>query len=98
MVYTFGAKPVCKLPDFWGLEMCIISMLVDAKVPLIVYFEKSTCEVEMIGHGGLLLPIGFVCARATLNYAERGTAIAETNHFAAWIALVAIGWIKSIAP
>jgi len=98
LVYTFGTKPACELPDFWGPEMCIFPVLVDAKVSLVIHFEKGTCEVEMIGHERLLLPIWFACARATLNYAERGTAIAQTDYFTAWVSLVAVSWIKSIAP
>jgi|SRR5437016_6207403 hypothetical protein len=96
LVYMFGTKPAYELSYFWGPKMRIFSMLVDTKVPLIVYFEKSTCEVEMIGHEGLLLPVRFVCVRAALNYTERGTAIAETDYFAAWIAFVSVSWVKFI--
>lgn len=96
LVYASGTKPACKLSDFWGPEMCVISVLVDAKVSLIVHFEKSTCKVEMIGHEGLLLAVRLACARTTLNYAKRGTTITETDYFASWVAFVSVSWVKFI--
>jgi hypothetical protein len=57
LIHMFGVKPACELPDFWGPEMCEFSMLEDTKMPLIIYFEKSVCEIEMISHRKLLLTL-----------------------------------------
>jgi hypothetical protein len=62
LVYMFSVKPACELPDFWGSKVCVFSTLVDAEVPLVIYFEKSVCEIEMISHRKLLLTLWTVTA------------------------------------
>jgi len=57
LIYMFGTKPACELPDFWGSKVCVFSTLVDTKVSLVIYFEKSVCEIEMISHRELLLTL-----------------------------------------
>lgn len=66
LIYVFGAKPACELLDFWGSKMCIFSALVDTKMPLVIYFEKSVCEIEMISHRELLLALQTVTALVCL--------------------------------